>query len=183
MENIYICLILLWWAFDQCEIVTDAVQRFQEKGASTTDQPWQGEYEETLRLKLKHTFHSWWWQCGRRASPPRPWSGWWGWWCDQACTWSASPRWLVGSKGPLLQSAHPAQPPCATKLKTVQWEMRVVTNLDPPTKAQAMLSFLCIPPERFWLCSCLLCGIPWRKYVIFKWIGKHLVCVCPKCSF
>ena len=145
MENIYICLILLWWAFDQCEIVTDAVQRFEEEGASTTDQPCGGEYEETLRLKLKHTFHSWWWQSGRRASPPRPWSGWWGWWCDQACTWSASPRWLVGSKGPLLQSAHPAQPPCTMKLQTpprqTEEEELLLTWIRQQKRRQCSVSF------------------------------------------
>ena len=88
-----------------------------------------------------HTFHSWWWQCGPRASPPRPWSGWWGWWCARACTWSASPRWLAGSKGPLLRSAHPARPPCAMKLQTPPRQNKELTWIRQQKRRQCSVSF------------------------------------------
>ena len=64
------------------------------------------------RSSRRHTFHSWLLRYGRQASLPRPWSGWWGWWCGQPCTWSASPRWLAGSRGPPPRWARPVQPPC-----------------------------------------------------------------------
>ena len=63
------------------------------------------------RSSRRHTFHSWLLRYGRQASLPRPWSGWWGWWCGQPCTWSASPRWLAGSRGPPPRWARPGQPP------------------------------------------------------------------------
>ena len=49
-----------------------------------------------------------------------------------------------------------------TLQKCFDYKMKIALApyLDPPTKAQAMLSFLCIPPERFLLHSSLLWGIP-----------------------